>query len=220
MNAILLVLTVASTLILRSGDRIAIEGPVREEKGVVIFRSGGVLYTMPATEVLRVDTANPAPEAKPAPVAKQTAVQKRLRLSPEERKKRIEELEKNHSGTPAAPQAILESPPPPPSQAEVEQQQREEWQWRRDARDHEETVRRAKEELHLIEDRVEQLRAKIQSLVSLGYKSSQFTYESSELVRAQERIPYVQLEIERAQRANEQFREDARRQGILPGWLR
>jgi hypothetical protein len=233
MHAIFLLLTVASTLVLRSGDRIAVEGPVRQEKGVVIFRSAGVLYTMPAEEVLRIDPVNPEPPAKPETAARPEtpakpdtaakpakAMPRRLRLSEEERKKRIEELEKNHSGTPAPPQAILDNPPPPPSPAEVAEKQSEEWQWRRQARDHEEAIRRAQEEVQLLESRIEQLRSRIQSFVSLGYKASQFTYESTELARSQERLPYARLEVERAQRANDQFREDARRQGILPGWLR
>jgi hypothetical protein len=81
-------------------------------------------------------------------------------------------------------------------------------------------VRRAREELQLLETRIEQLRSEIHSFVSQGYKPRQFSYQTSELVRAEERLPYAQLALERAQRANEQFRDDARRMGILPGWLR
>jgi len=220
MNAIFLLIAVASTLVLHSGDRIAVDGPIHEEKGVITFRSGGVLYTLPAVEVVRVETEDHASEVKPARAAKPAEKPKRLLLSEEERKKRIEELEKNHSGTPAPPSPMLENPPPPPSAGEVAQQRSEEWEWRHRARDHEEAVRRAGEELQLIEERIEQLRARILSFVSLGYKPRQFTYDSTELVRAEEQIPYARLQVERAQRANEQFREDARRQGILPGWLR
>jgi hypothetical protein len=220
MNAILLLLTVASTLVLHSGDRITVDGPFHEENGVITFRSGGVLYTLPSVEVVRVEREEPAPEVKPARAAKPGEMPKRLRLSEEEKKKRLEELEQNHSGTPAPPSPMLENPPPPPSAGEVAQQRSEEWEWRRRAREHEEAVRRAGEELQLIEERIVQLRARILSFVSLGYKASQFTYDSTELARAEEQIPYARLEVERAQRANEQFREDARRQGILPGWLR
>jgi hypothetical protein len=221
MHALLLLLTVASTLVLRTGDRIAVDGPVHEENGVVTFRSAGVLYSMPAKEVERIDTAEPAPAAKPVTAAKPTPqMPKRLRLSEEERRKRLAELEKNHSGTATSPQAIMNSYPSPPSQAEVEQARTDEWAWRRDARAHEETIRRAQEEVTLIENRIQQLQQQILSFVSLGYKASQFTYQSTELARAQEQLPYARLEVERAKRANEQFREDARRQGVLPGWLR
>jgi len=35
-----------------------------------------------------------------------------------------------------------------------------------------------------------------------------------------DQIPAAELEVTRAERANAQFRDDARKQGILPGWLR
>jgi len=221
MHPLVLFLIVTSTLVLRSGDRIAVDGAVHRENGVVKFRSAGVLYSLPADEVDRIETTQPEPEPPPAPAAKSAPLTpKRLRLTDEERRKKIAELAENHSGTAAPPQAILQSPPPPPSPAAVAQQTREEWAWRRDAREHEEAVRRAREGLQLIENRIAELESRIQSFVSQGFKPRDFTYDSSQLIRERERIPYAQLEIERAQRANEQFREDARRQGILPGWLR
>jgi hypothetical protein len=221
MHPLVLLLIVTSTLVLRSGNRIAVEGSVHQENGVVKFRSAGVLYSLPADEVERIETAQPEPEAAPVPAVKPAPLTpKRLRLSDEERRKKIAALAENHSGTPAPPQAILQSPPPPPSPAEVAQQTRDEWAWRHDAREHEEAVRRAQEELQLIRNRIEELESRIQSFVAQGFKPRDFTYDSSQLVRERERIPYAQLEVERAQRANEQFREDARRQGVLPGWLR
>ena len=41
-----------------------------------------------------------------------------------------------------------------------------------------------------------------------------------ELVQTQEQIPRAELELHRAQREHDQFRDDARRQGVTPGWLR
>lgn len=220
MNALLLLLTIGTTLVLQSGSRIAVDGPVREEKGFVYFRSAGTLYSVNATDVLRIERTTTQPEPKSNPKATARPTPRRLRVSDEERQKILEALEKNHSGTPAPRQAMLDDPPSPPSKAEVEQLQREEWDWRRDARAHEEGVRRAREELQLLENRIEQLRTEIYSFVSQGYKARQFTYQTTELVRAQERLPYAQLELERAKRAQDQFRDDARRMGILPGWLR
>src|SRR5215213_7674035 len=96
MNTLLLLLTLTtSTLVLRSGDRIAVEGTLREVDGVYTFRSGGLLYSLPAAEVLRVEDAAQAAEQKPV---------KKLRLSDEERKRLLEELARNHEGT---------EPPPP-----------------------------------------------------------------------------------------------------------
>ena len=222
MNTLLLLLTVASTLVLRSGDRIAVEGPVREEKGVVTFRSAGVLYSMPASEIERVEPAQPAPEtlAKAAELESSKTLPKKLALSEEEKKRRLKELEKNHSGKPAPPTTPIEQQYPPPTRGEVEQQKRDEWDWRREARSYEEAVRRAQEDLYLLESRVAELQDQINALFALGYKPHQFTYQTTQLVKTREQIPYARLEVERAQRALEQFREDARRQGIMPGWLR
>ena len=206
MNTLLLLLTLTtSTLVLRSGDRIAVEGTLREADGVYTFRSGGLLYSLPSSEVLRVEEAAPAPKEQP---------KKKLRLSTEERKRLLEELAKNHSGQPPKPQKLLEDPPPP---AEPNP---DEAHWRARARAHEENLRRAHEELALLESRVEELRDQIHSFLSLGYKPRQFTYQTTQLARTEEQLPYARLEVTRAQRAWEQFQDDARRAGVLPGWLR
>ena len=224
MNTLFLLLTMGTTLVLQSGSRIAVDGPVREENGVVYFRTGGTLYSLNSADVLRIE--RDGPQAEPKAAAKEEVKAKvkpsprRLRVSDEERRKILADLEKNHSGTPAPRQAILDDPAPPPTKAEVEQLQREEWDWRREARAHEEAVRRAREELQILEDRIERLRSEIHSFVSQGYKPRQFTYQTTELVRAEERLPYAQLALDRAQRAYDQFRDDARRMGVLPGWLR
>jgi hypothetical protein len=215
MNTLILLLTIAtSTLVLRSGERLAVEGPVTERNGVITFRMNGLLYSMPIAEVnLVASTEPPKPPEEKEP--------RRLKVSAEERDRRLRELERNHSGVAAPPSQLALPPlPPPPTPAQEAQQSREEWEWRRMARDHEEAVRRAREEKQLIEDRIEGLQNEIRSLVNLGFKQHQFTYQTARLVQAKELLPLMQLEIDRAQRANEQFREDARRQGVLPGWLR
>ncbi|HYI13505.1 MAG TPA: hypothetical protein VEK57_30960 [Thermoanaerobaculia bacterium] len=212
MNPLALVLALTSTLVLHSGERIVAEGAVTEIKGVVMFRSDGVLYSLPAVEIARIEKGDDASGKKP-PVRK-------LKVSEEERKRLLEELEKNHSGKPAPKEQIVVKAPPPPSPEEVSEQKREEREWRRDARAYQEAVIRAREELGLIHARVDELRSKIQSLVSLGYEPRQFTYDTAQLTRTLERIPAAELEITRAERAYEQFREDARREGVLPGWLR
>ena len=96
----------------------------------------------------------------------------------------------------------------------------DEWSWRRQARSYEEDVRRAKEDLELLETRAEELRGQIQSLFALGYQPRQFTYQSTQLARLEERLPAARLGVTRAERAWQQFREDARKQDIPPGWLR
>lgn len=207
MSALLLLLLTltTSTLVLRSGDRIRIEGGLREANGVYTFRSGGSLYSLPASEVVRIE--------EPARVTVEKPVRK-LRVSEEERKRLLAELEKNHAGT----------PPPPPPQLTVTESAPEpagdEHEWRARAREHEENIRRAQEELALLEARVEELRAQIHSFISLGYQPRQFTYQTTQLAYAMERIPYAKLEVSRAERAWQQFKDDARKAGVMPGWLR
>jgi type IV secretory pathway VirB10-like protein len=221
MNALLLLLTLTSTIVLRSGDRIAVDGPVREEKGVVIFRSNGLFYSLPASEVERIEKQEPQPAVEQeTPAEAEKKVRRRLAVSEEERRRLLAELEKNHTGVPQEPLPILKEIPPPPSADEAREQREEENRWRREARAHEEAVRRANEELALLQSRAEELRSQIFSLVGLGYKPRQFTYQTTQLERILAQIPYAELRVTRAARAYEQFREDARRQGMLPGWLR
>jgi hypothetical protein len=216
MNLLVLLLTLTtSTLVLRSGDRIKVDGPVREEGGVITFRSNGLLYSLPADEV-DVEATQAADEAPPAP--KVEPAKKKLRLSEEERRRLLENLEQNHGGTPPAQSAPVLYPAP--TRAEIADQTGEEWSWRNQARAHEEAVRRATEELNLLESRAAQLQAEIQGFFALGYQPRQFTYQTTQLARTLERIPAARLEVERAQRALAQFRDDARRQDVMPGWLR
>jgi hypothetical protein len=199
------------TLVLRNGARIDVDAPVRQEEGRVIFRSAGTLYSVPVAEVDLEAT-----RAAGANVTLVKAETGKLKVSREERERLLRELEKNHAGTPASAEALKTPPAPRETTANSD----DEWAWRRSARAHEEAVRRAKEEVQLLHDRAEQLRQQIRTLASLGYRASQFTYQTSELQLTIDSIPRAQLEVERAQRTLEVFREDARKMGILPGWLR
>ena len=209
------------TLVLRTGERITVDDSVREENGRVLFRSEGTLYTLPATEVEEiVEGLQEESGGSAARVPRASEPKLRLRVSEEERKRLIAELEQNHSGTPAPPTQTVKPVPPPRSRAEVRRETAEERNWRREAREHEENIRRAMEDLALLENRASELQSRIFGLISLGYKPRQFTYDSTQLARTLERIPRAQLEVTRAERAYEQFREDARRQDVPPGWLR
>ena len=217
MNALLILLVTAlsiptPTLVFRGGERLDVDGSVRVDEGRVIFRSGGALYSVPEAEVDLASTR--AAGATPVVKAETTM---RLKVSEAERARLLRELEQNHSGAPTT--ATL--PPAPPPVSEREQLGNpEEWSWRRDAQGYEESIRRAREELDLLRTRADQLRAHIAGLLSLGYTARQFTYDSTQLENTVAQIPRAELEVERAERAYAQFRENARRQGILPGWLR
>jgi hypothetical protein len=216
MHTLVLLATLATTtLVLRSGDRIAVEGPVKEEKGIVTFRSNGLLYSMPATEIDSEATAEVEAERE-----KETEAVRRLRLPAEERDRLLRELEQNHEGQAIHPDEGLPPLPSPPTPEALQQQKRDERTWRSMSRDYEESVRRAREELELLEQRVEQLQNQIRMLIGQGFQPHEFTYQTSRLVHTRERLPGAQLDVARAERALAQFREDARREGVLPGWLR
>jgi len=206
MNALVLLLTLSSMIVLRSGQRIAVEGAINEENGVITFRSAGVLYSMPSQEVERIEKVESKPDAPKV---------RKLAVSEEERKRLIEELQKNHAGGPAA-----ELKPVPPMPPEEPRDELAESSWRRQARNHQESIRQAREELELLESRITDLQSQIQGFISLGYRPRQFTYQTTQLEQTKQQLPYARLAVTRAERAYDQFREDARRQGVLPGWLR
>ena len=220
--AVMLFAALSSVLVLRTGERIEVDGSIREENGQVIFRAAnGTLYSLPASEIAReaIEQEEPPQEAPPSR-RRSTEPTFRLRVSEAERDRLIRELEKNHSGKPAPVQRMLEEPPPAPTRSEIAAEQQEEWAWRRQARHHEETIRQQEEALQLLYDRVERLQGEIRALLSLGFKPRQFTYQQTLLASTLEQIPYAELNVTRARRIYDQFRDDARRQGVLPGWLR
>jgi len=217
--AILLLATAVSTaqptpttsLILRNGTSFEIEGPIREERGRIIFRTAGTLYSIPLDDV---DL-----DATRAAVTKTVVVtndaDRKLKVSPAERDRLLRELEQNHSGKPAEELKLerIAEPREGPEKGD-------EWSWRNAARTYEEAIRRANEDRDLLRARAETLKHQIEQFVALGYKANQFSYQSTELQVTLDQLPAAELTITRAQRAFDQFREDARKQGILPGWLR
>lgn len=215
MNLPLVMLVVSSILVLRSGQRIEVEGPVQEKNGQVVFRvAGGPLYSIPLREIDEQAT-KAAAEEKPA-----EAPRRKIRVSAEERDRLLKELQKSRGTQSSNAEAWIDralSAPPPPAPAN---EGRDEWSWRREARAHEENIRRAEENLQMLRDRIEELEHQINTFFALGYHPRQFTYQTTSLQSARDQIPAAELEIRRAQRAYDQFRDDARRQGVMPGWLR
>ncbi len=203
-----------TTLVFRSGERIAVDGAVRQEEGRILFRSGRALYSVPSEEVDLEATRT----AGSTITVSESAPQGRLKVSPEERQRLLRELAENHSGKAAPANALDVQPGPTP--IERQRATEDEWSWRKQTRVYEEGIRRAREEIDLLVDRAAALKAHIAGLLSLGYKPNQFTYETTQLAYTLEQIPRAEMEVHRAQRAYEQFRDDARRQGVTPGWLR
>jgi len=202
-----------STLVFRSGDRVDVDGSVQVDQGRVVFRSGGALYSVPEGEI---DLAATRMAGLAASVVKAEATG-RLKVSEAERTRLLKELEQNHSGKPST--ATL-PPVPVESPAAREQASTDEWSWRRDAQAHEESIRRAREDVDLLTTRAEHLKTHISGLIALGYRPSQFTYDATQLQYTLESIPRAELEVARAERAFALFKENARKLGIPPGWLR
>lgn len=207
-------------LILRDGTRFEVDGPIREEHARIIFRNAGSLYSIPLGDVDM--------EATRAAVTKAVVVSsdsdRKIKVSAVDRERLLRELEQNHSGKASAPSEVkpdrVPEPPEPVAASKDDDSKRDEWWWRGAARAHEEAIRRAKEDVELLRSRAEALKHQIETFFALGYRANQFTYQSSELQLTIDQMPAAELEVTRAQRANDQFRDDARRQGITPGWLR
>jgi hypothetical protein len=202
-----------SSLVLRSGQHIDLSEPWHEERGRVVFRgTDGTLYSVPKEDV---DLEATRALATPPLIANVPGAMK-FKVSDDEKKRLIAELEQNHNGTPPPRGTVL-------GVTMVEEQQapdENEWAWRGRAHSYEERIRQAKEDRDLLVTKAQALRSHISGLLSLGYKPSQFSYDSTQLAYTLEAIPSAELEITRAERAYDQFREDARRMGVMPGWLR
>ena len=217
-------LVLATVLVLRSGDRIDVAGDIRFEGQTAVFRTeSGALYSLPTSEIVSIANAATAPRAvEPAPTKAEAAVEptRKLKLTTEERQRLLGDLSKNRNGQPAPKQPLLDNPPAPAPPRSESERTAEEWRWRRESREYDERVTRARENLDLLQARIEKLRDEILSFSSLGYKPSQFTYQTTQLQFALDALPDAELEVRRAERARDQFRDDARRQGVMPGWLR
>lgn len=221
MNALATLLFVAafsiptSSLILRSGARIDVDGSVAVDSGRVIFRSGGQLFSIPSADV-DLDATRAAGVKTPTVYAQ---LPNRLRVTREERDRLLHDLEQNHSGTPA-PIVNLPAVTMEQDAAQRERATGDEWSWKVQAQAKEEAIRRAQEQLDLLRNRADELATKIQTLFALGYKPEQFSYDAAQLEFTREAIPNAELAVTQAQRDYDQFRDNARRLGVMPGWLR
>lgn len=221
MNALatLLLITALSfptpALILRSGTQIAVDDSVTIDGARVVFRSHGRLFSIPAAEV-DLEASRAAGVKTPTVYAQ---LPNRLKVTPEQRDRLIHELEQNHSGTPAH---VVDVPAMSYEEASATRQRatEDEWSWKLQAQAKQEAIRRAQEQLDLLRNREEELESQIRSWLGLGYRPAQFTYASTQLQYTRDAIPGAELAVTQAERDYEQFRDNARRMDIMPGWLR
>jgi hypothetical protein len=151
---------------------------------------------------------------QPASVIANRPDLQKLKVTEAERLRLIAALEQNHSGVEAEPLRLADIPPAPRVNTD------EEWSWRKRAKAYEESIRQAKENLDLLRQKADELRSHILGLLSLGYKPTQFSYDATILQSTLDQIPYAELAVTRAERAYDEFRDEARVKGITPGWLR
>lgn len=242
--AVILAVTVLSTpsddLVLRTGERIAVSGEVTLDGSRAVFRAAdGALYSLPVDEIDVEATASPSPAVvRPRrsrsatenealdelvkSMASKSLSNRSLVVTEEEKRRLLDEL-KDSRGTPEPPrpyeplsfdqnESTPKELPGPPGGSE--------WYWRERSRAFKERVLQRQEDLRMLIQKEQDLSDEIIGLLNLGYNGNQFSYQVLSLARVRDQIPYARLELERAERAKAQFMEDARRQGILPGWLR
>ena len=229
------------TLVLDTGEHLRVAADVRIEESLVVFRAeGGSLYSIPLTEVdlPATEEANRGPRKNVSPagpkrspdqartdlekmMADRSLANRPIVVSEEEKQRLLEEL-KSSRGVPSPPAPIERGEPAAiaPSETVTVDERSDEWYWRDRSRKFKENVRRAQEDLQLLIDKEQNLQDEILGLLSLGYNPNQFNLQVLQLAHTRDSIPRARLALERAERAHAQFRDDARRQGILPGWLR
>ena len=95
MNFATMALLTFSILVLRTGERIDVQGVAREHEGRMVFRSAGALYSIPLSEIDR-EATRAAAEDRMEPASDW----RKFKVSPEHRDRLLRELEKNHAGSP------------------------------------------------------------------------------------------------------------------------
>lgn len=210
-------------LVLRSGHRMAVEGEVNLQQGKVVFRHpSGVLYSLPLAEVDIVATERANHHVVESEAWREREVPEtesplsgRLRVSKAEKERLLRELEKSR-GTP-----VVRKIEPAPVVEEVEVRDRsEEMAWRAASKRLEEQVRSLADRVQMLRDRIEYLEDQIRTFIGMGMPGDQYGGNMIQLQDSRAMLEEAELALASAQRELEDFRETARRAGILPGWLR
>ena len=219
----------AETLILGSGQRIPISGPLKIEGGRVLFRNpAGVLHSIALEDVDLHATATAHPgrmiELRPAPEVgkKLTPLQARsLVVTPERREELLTALSRNREGKPAPlrdPAEFLED------ELERSRDRREEMgaaeaEWRAEAAALRESLRVRQEMLQVLLARAQRLEDEIRFFYGTALQD-QLGMHVLQLERTRAEIDAARVAVRSAERAFADLQERARRAGALPGWLR
>ena len=220
----MLSLLLATVLTLDGGSRI--EGEIVERKSgrVIIRTASGVLYSL-AESSIRSESITPVPQ----PEVKTTAMKRersarlpelKIRVPDAEKKRLLAELSKNHSGKTAPKQSWEIAKPEPAEEKLVVTEKSDESYWREESRKRGEAILQAKEQLELLTRREQELEDTVRMMLATGVNPDHMGHQMNALADTRTMRDQARLEIGRAERDLRALHEDARREGILPGWLR
>jgi hypothetical protein len=216
-------------IVLRSGAVMNVTEVVRLERGRVIFAGAdGALFSIRLSDIdveatdARLQAGGKPGAAGDAPGQSASEegeyLRRRLPVSEEEKRRILAEMEaRSHTGR-AAPQPAYEEPEPDLRVAIRGKTDEEEW--RRRSRAHRDAVERVQRELDLAIRQERQLNDVVLFLAGRSQDASNYGYLVHQLQDVRSMIPRIRISLEQAEQAWQRFQDDARRQGVLPGWLR
>lgn len=213
-------------IVLLNGAVIEVDDLVRVERGRLIYAGpDGVLYSIRLTDIDVEETdarlpANRKPKRsapEPAQEVSRSSLPRDLPVSEEEKRRILEEMEsKSHTGRPRNPEAE-------PAEADLEiavEGETGEWEWRAAARRFNAAIGEAKERLASARQREKELNDLLLFFSGASGDATNYSYLMYQLSDLRSLIPRLENDVRRAERERLQFLDDARRQGIPPGWLR
>jgi hypothetical protein len=227
MNAAVLLLAVTllgdiDALILKSGHQLPVNGPVTLENGKLVFRHpSGVLYSIAASEVdleATREARGQEAEAEATGEAAEPRPVRKLRVSAEEKERILREMEQSR-GVPSPPQSP-EAEPSRRTEPVSATPRPDEAYWRGQSRRLEQQVQQHQENITLLTQQVRRLEDQLLAFLAMGVPPDQFGQHVLRLEDSRARLQQARLALSSAEREWDDFREQARRQGILPGWLR
>jgi len=218
-------LLLATILTLDGGSRIEGEIIERANGRVVVKTASGLLYSLSETSI-RSEISTPAPaqpvkKTPPRPPERASRLPElKIRVADAEKKRLLAELSKNHSGKNAPKQSWeIDKPRPVEEKFEVTEKSDESY-WREESRKRVEAVRQATEQLELMTRREREIEDTVRMMLLSGVNPDHLGHQMNALNDTRTMREQARLEIGRAQRDLTALQEDARREGILPGWLR
>lgn len=212
----------SQVLVLRSGERIEVVGELKNDGDRVVFKSrNGTLYSLPASEI--DEKATLAAAADTSPQDEKARLPKRLKGDAATRKRLLSELSRSR-GTPVpaapAPARIESKPPAGDETAKEAALAAEEETWRRNARALDVQVENAEQRIRNLTERERALNDGILAMLAMGHPQEHLGLQVRQLQDTQSYLEQAKRELERVTRERAAFQDDARRRGILPGWLR